>query len=324
MILLSLLAFILASCGEMDPEADPRLQLGNEPVGKILFVKDGDVHIWAGGDPQRLTEHGNVRSPAWGPDGERYLFVRVGDAYSDLYIGNANTGRAEPITSNEPPFTPGTEDYLSRVIWILDPVWSRTGTGIAYISDRVSDKNFVWYQSGPDGEPTRIHCSAIHNENAERPDFSPDGGKVVFAQRESGPADVMRWTDIRVCDLNSGEQRQLVEGEVGAGAYFPRWSPDGEWIAYIQRDDQGNNDLWVIPAEGGDAIRVTDLGDVTAPVWSPNGQHIAFFDWEGGADFRAVYVEFEIDGNGNPTFSEPSTLFNASGIDAPSGMTWTN
>jgi TolB protein len=320
--LVGLVLLALAACGEPDPDADPRLQIGAEPEGRILFAANGDIHLW-NGSAQQLTEYGDASSPAWSHNGQQFLFVRHGDAFSDILISNVDSGVGQRLTGNEPGFTPGTQDYLRRVAWALDPAWSPTGNGIAYVSDAGTDKNFLWHRSSPTSDPWRVPCSQRHNDNVERPHFSPDGTKIVFAQRESGQADLNRWMDIRVCDLNSGEVEDLVTGETDDSVYFPRWSPDGDWIAFVRRHE-GRSDIWVVPSSsGGDPVQVTDLGDVTAPEWSPDGNFLAFMDPE-GTSFRAAVVEFSVDAEGNPAVSDPETLFAEDGIDAPSGLSWTN
>jgi TolB protein len=311
------LAAILASCGEPDPLADPRFQAGAQPEGRILYVSRNDIHLWDG-DSRRLTHVGDASSPAWSPDGERYLFVRSGDAYSDLALGNAATLNITRLTENQPPFVPGTPDYLNHVVWVLDPVWSRDGSGIAFASDRGAPKNYLWYQPGLDNDAIRVNSSMINGDNVEKPDFSPDGAKVVYAQRTSSREDLMRWMELWISDLVTGELTELVDTE--GSAYFPRWSPDGQWIAFVHRLDD-RSDLWIVAASGGDPVRLTDVGGINGPAWSPDGDQIAFIRQDEGS-FRVSYVDLSFDQNGAPSASEIQELFSADHIDAPSGLSW--
>src|SRR5439155_8674766 len=56
----------------------------------------------------------------------------------------------------------------------------------------------------------------------------------------------------------------------------PRWSPDGQQLAFVS-NRTGLNQLWILPVEGGEARRLTDhpIG-VGSPVWSPDGRQLAF------------------------------------------------
>lgn len=50
----------------------------------------------------------------------------------------------------------------------------------------------------------------------------------------------------------------------------PRWSPDGQRVAFIR-----HGDLWVMNAEGRQQTRVTASGGMSAPTWSPDGAWLA-------------------------------------------------
>jgi dipeptidyl aminopeptidase/acylaminoacyl peptidase len=59
----------------------------------------------------------------------------------------------------------------------------------------------------------------------------------------------------------------------------PRWSPDGEQLAFVSKrgDEKAHRQLYVLPAGGGEPRCVTDLKeDVSDPVWSPDGTQLVF------------------------------------------------
>jgi dipeptidyl aminopeptidase/acylaminoacyl peptidase len=64
----------------------------------------------------------------------------------------------------------------------------------------------------------------------------------------------------------------------------PRWSPDGKQILF-ESNRSGDNQLWVIAVDGGEARQVTSIASEAATaIWSPDGQWIAFVS--------AVYPEY--------------------------------
>jgi Tol biopolymer transport system component len=61
-----------------------------------------------------------------------------------------------------------------------------------------------------------------------------------------------------------------------APSYLHGWSPDEKWLAYCAQRNN-NFDVYVIPAEGGEEIRLTDAeGLDDGPEYSPDGKHIWF------------------------------------------------
>ena len=73
----------------------------------------------------------------------------------------------------------------------------------------------------------------------------------------------------------SGPPRRFTSGAKQDLA--PRWSPDGGRLAFASNRDGEVKQLYVIPGEGGEAERLTDLDeDVAEPVWSPDGRQLAF------------------------------------------------
>ena len=92
--------------------------------------------------------------------------------------------------------------------------------------------------------------------------------------------------DLYTAPLSGGEARRLTS-HVGY-EIFPRFSPDGQTIAFTGEYD-GNREVYVIPARGGEPRRLTytgtnardDVGDRMGPnnivmAWTPDGQGVVY------------------------------------------------
>ncbi|HMZ17593.1 MAG TPA: S41 family peptidase [Blastocatellia bacterium] len=75
---------------------------------------------------------------------------------------------------------------------------------------------------------------------------------------------------------------------------YPRFSPDGKWIAFSS-DRNGNNDVFIIPAEGGAAKQLTfHSADDTVQGWSPDGKSVLFAS-QRGEDFMGKLYTVNVD-----------------------------
>lgn len=314
--------FLLAACGEPDPAfLTPVAQTGASPDGRILFVAEQSVHVWNGGIT-RLTNGETARSPSWAPAGDRFVYVRMFEGFSDLIIANSAGDQLLQVTQNEPNTQPHTEEFALLAAWAFDPVWSPVGEELIFVSDKggldpFSDPLYMWYSESWDIPPYPLPASEALGILQESPTLSPNGGMAAFVTRET-VSDTVRTTEIWTLDLETGIAEPLVQHP--GGAYSPAWSPDGNDIAYVQRDGT-NNDIWIQPVDGGEPYRLTEVESVASPTWSPDGNFIAFFHLRDGA-FQASYVELQRDSSGRISASEPQRLFTANHIDAQSGMSW--
>lgn len=312
-----LVVVLLAACGTPDPRLSGNAAAGTKPQGRILFAENGDIYLWDGSIHQ-ITHVGDASFPSWSSDGNRFVFVRTGDSFSDLYSYNMATSQMAQLTHNQASGQIGTQAYVDNSVWALDPNWSPKGDTIAYVSDLRTAKNFIWIMTGLGNAPRQVAASTINGDDVENPVFSPDGKQIVFTQRVTMLNDTHRTTGLWVVDLSTGKLTSLMKAD--SGAFDAAWSPDGNWIAFIERDGTAN-DLWVVPAAGGQPTQLTHGQMLTAPVWSPDGSQIAFFQVD-GKSFNVSYVDFSTDSSGVPTASSVQKLFSDGNIDATSSMSW--
>ncbi len=67
----------------------------------------------------------------------------------------------------------------------------------------------------------------------------------------------------------------MVRGFPKVRMWMPRWSPNGEWLAFISQE-AGHDHLWMVRPDGSEARQVTqeplDISDID---WAPDGSSIA-------------------------------------------------
>ena len=137
------------------------------------------------------------------------------------------------------------------------------------------------------GPPTRfeyrIADSAVVARRIEQPRRSPDGRSLAFS------ALGRLWVQPLTPPGATVAPRRLSEGD--DGAFFPAWSPDGRWIAYVTWNDLEGGNIWRVRADGSaKPERLTRQSAFYEKLaWAPDGrrliaargprqQRITFFD----------------------------------------------
>jgi len=142
------------------------------------------------------------------------------------------------------------------------PAISRDGKLLAYTSDRADGTNMdIWVQQMGGGQPMQL---TRHPADDSTPDFSPDGTRIAFNSTRDGGG-------IYVIPTLGGEERKIADHGNG-----PRFSPDGNWIAYRVGETGPGTKAFVVSSTGGQPRQVApQLQSVGhSPVWSPDGKHL--------------------------------------------------
>jgi dipeptidyl aminopeptidase/acylaminoacyl peptidase len=260
----------------------------------------------------------NLADPHLSPDGKQAAYV--------LTIIDQKKNRRDssiwlvPVDGSTPPRRLSAEGFSSNA-----PRWSPDGKTLAFLSARNVDGSaeqphpqvFLLSMSGGEALPLTKMKNGVSAFQ-----WSPDGTRLVCVSR-SGPSDAVppadRKSDVRhythiqykfndtgwfddkrshlwVVDVKSGNASQITKGDDWNDT-DPQWSPDGTRIAFVSNrtsheyDGDHNSDVWVIPAGGGELIKISDHAfEDTSPRWSPDGARIVFAGQTKRRQFPKLYV----------------------------------
>jgi len=109
------------------------------------------------------------------------------------------------------------------------------------------------------------------------PRISPDGKKVVYTVSEavmtSEKSEFV--TQLWMGDIATKKNMQLTFGDKSSSN--PKWSPDGNWIAFTSNRKDNKNNIYLLSANGGEAEPITEVkSGVNNFEWAPDGRSIAF------------------------------------------------
>lgn len=121
------------------------------------------------------------------------------------------------------------------------------------------------YRATTDGAVRRLTRGA----RLSYADVAPDGRRVV-AIREGGGT-----TELVILDLQSMAVEPVLAAELDVHWSFPRWSPDGAWVAAVRWRPGAFMDVVLVDPASGTVRDVTrDRALDTTPTWTPDGTHV--------------------------------------------------
>ena len=108
------------------------------------------------------------------------------------------------------------------------------------------------------------------------PQLSPDGRQVLYALAEADWEANRAISHIWRADADGGNTVQLTRGD--DGETNPRWSPDGDLVAFLaRRGTEDTTQIHVLSNQGGEARPLTDHPTAVSSItWSSDGSAIYF------------------------------------------------
>jgi TolB protein len=221
----------------------------------VLDLESGATHA--------LTSNGAVNvEPRFSPDGKRIVFVStLFNRRFHIFTADFNAGTLHELRRLTGEHKSGLPRYYySAYDHEINPVWTRDGREILYVSNRghIYGTGGFWRTSAiperggalpgvetssaalPDAKAQEFHYEETNWK--ARPEISPDGSRLVFSSYTG-----RSWHNLWIMPAGGGDVLPLTFGDWDQTN--ARWSPDGTQIAFISNQSGGT---------GIDVVRVPD------------------------------------------------------------------
>jgi Tol biopolymer transport system component len=238
--------------------------------GRIAYAgwnrgKDFEIYtINPDGSGKRQLTHNNTDDldPAYSPDGKRIAYTPI-EGDDAIYSVKASGGDKTLVAHNG-----GASSYSpdgKRIAYECIGTPPRIDTDICTISVRPVHKLPKFIPQKPVGDTLHdVLHDKIHVTNNDtddfNPDYSPDGRRIVYEGLEGSLITDQNVddasTNIYTIKAGGGGNINLTKSPKNASIWnaWPRYSPDGQKIAYIGPDGK----IYTISARGGRKSRVTN------------------------------------------------------------------
>ncbi len=259
------------------------------PDGQILAYQVADLPLGEGKTETHLydLEKGQVTVlptawfiNSWSPDGKRFVTTDFIDqrGFGEIALVHLADYQVERLTDNK--------------VADLQPSWSPDGNSIAYLSGFPDSDLKVM---SADGSGQKQLTTALEVNYEVKPVWSPDSQKIAFVVNGEFIGQ-NQTSEIYVVNADGTHLRQLTK--TGGANLNPQWSPDGKQLVFYGYavgafDDMGSTtslrtEVFRIHADGSDLINLTNSGGLDyQPVWSPDGNWIAFASTQEGS---GIYI----------------------------------
>lgn len=227
---------------------------------------------------------------SWSADGHKMVFMsNAGKGNYDLYLGRLETEQVDRLTRDahkdgQPDWHPQRDELVfvsgrdgGARVWHMDlrsrqlraltsgaqtwlyPRWSPDGGQVVAMYGDSGDHN-IYIIDARGGKEARALTRWRFDDIS--PSWSPDGKYVAFYSNYNEDDNPHRWSIIVLAvDGSDGADPEVMKARVVAADvqpdvdHGPAWSPDGRYIAYVRRERQDYNPIFIADLKAGQQHR---------------------------------------------------------------------
>lgn len=230
------------------------------------------------------AEPGVETMPAFSPDGKQIAFIKGGRQQNPWrgfwteFFGPMNIFVKGLDNSDEIRLTGGpAQDAF--------PSWTPDGRYIAFVRQTSTGESGYYMIPAGGGQERRIGAAPGHSAGLA---WFPDGRRLVVAE----VSQTSRTGPLFVLSADTG-YRELLTSPGAEFDFFPAFSPDGKWLAFVRGVDYSHSDIYMMPAGSGAVRRLTWDGAWKRSIaWMPDGSEILVCSerlWRVPVDGRAPH-----------------------------------
>ena len=216
---------------------------------EVLNLETGESHA--------LTDDDQIYvDPVFSPDGSRLAYVSTKpNGNFNVYVRALDNGQwaGEEVAITTDNNYGNNRLYFGPWDMAITPTWLPGSGELLIVSNRgvpLGSGNVLRTPAEEDGILSGETVLSEQTLYRTRPDVSMDGKRFIYSST-SGAAD--QFSNLYVQPTNGGEPYKMTF--LDHDAFHPRFSPDGEWIAYISNRDELPQ-LALLETYGGQQITV--------------------------------------------------------------------
>ena len=209
--------------------------------------------------------------PDWSPDGTSVVYVSYQKDAMELWLLEVATGKTKQLTSGgavnvEPRWSPDGK----RILWVSTQYHKRFHVFVGNFVDGQL-KNVTRLTGETNSSLPRYYYSSYDMEIS--PVWTRDGKEILFVSNRGHMQGTGGFWRMKA---QVGAATREIHYEETSWKARPDFSPDGSRIVYSSYLGRQWQNLWLLPAKGGDAIPLTYAEwDETNARWSPDGKKVA-------------------------------------------------